>query len=940
MAYFDLIIDLVPLMSASHSPHLCVGFLFLILYHPAPPPSPPLSPTIFDTPAFAHNLVTHHLSHTTLSHTIFHTPSFTRHPWQAIFHITLSHTIFHTPSFTHHLWHTIFVTHHLSHTIFHTPLCHTPSLTHHLSHTTLSHTIFDTPLSHTIFHPPSFTHNFVTHHLWHTTLPHTTLSHTIFHTTLSHTIFDTPSFTQLCHTPSFTPLCHTPSFTHHLWHTPSFTHTIFHTPLCRPPSLTHHLSHTTFSHTIFHPPSLTHHLSHTALSPTIFDTPSFTPLCHTPSFTPLCHTPSFTHHLWHTPSFTHTHTIFHTRLCLPPPLTHHLSHTTLSPTIFDTPSLTHHLSHIFVLRCRRGTWWHPPWFHVAGVALRDIYLRLAWQVWHLLHLVARLVARARRATLRARCGTWWHPPSFYVAGMALGDIYLRLKWQAWHLLHLVACLVAARRAAPLCVAGVALCDIRLRFTWQAWHLETSTFVLHGRRGAWWHPPSFHVAAAALVALGVALGWRAAPLCVAGIALGDIHLHFAWQVWHLVTSTFVLRGRCGTWWHPPSFCVAGVALGDIHLRFAWQVWQVWQLVTSTIFHTPSFTHHLSHTSLPPTIFDTPSFTHHFVAHHLSPTIFHTQLCHTPSLTHHFVAHHLSPHHFSYTTLSHTIFHHTIFHRQLTLSHTIFRHTIFHTPLCHTPFFTHNFVTRSLSHLTFTDNFVTHTHTIFLCHPPSSPSPLQHLVLIIGRSRLVGLSGPFIFWGVAGHQNIAVGHHVPAHDAVIWRLNRCNKPTGNIPWILDQGTSWVWTSPARTGHGFEDRWAWVIFRCPGSGSLEGKKITGVAYKFPLKPQFWQLGLHIISKSSKDLPTKCCKNWGTVSTSFLPDFSWELLMLPSKWIRNPRQTKQQTVSEWIHFKTLTCKIPQSCSARNMDFPYFPLPDWPKSVCISLWWSRRCTG
>ena len=25
-----------------------------------------------------------------------------------------------------------------------------------------------------------------------------------------------------------------------------------------------------------------------------------------------------------------------------------------------------------------------------------------------------------------------------------------------------------------------------------------------------------------------------------------HLHFAWQAWHLVTSTFTLRGRRGTW----------------------------------------------------------------------------------------------------------------------------------------------------------------------------------------------------------------------------------------------------------------------------------------------------------------------------------------------------------------------------------------------------------
>ena len=36
-------------------------------------------------------------------------------------------------------------------------------------------------------------------------------------------------------------------------------------------------------------------------------------------------------------------------------------------------------------------------------------------------------------------------------------------------------------------------------------------------------------------------------------------HFAWQAWHLVTSTFASRGRRGTNSHLPSFCVAGVAL---------------------------------------------------------------------------------------------------------------------------------------------------------------------------------------------------------------------------------------------------------------------------------------------------------------------------------------------------------------------------------------------
>ena len=176
-------------------------------------------------------------------------------------------------------------------------------------------------------------------------------------------------------------------------------------------------------------------------------------------------------------------------------------------------------------------------------------------------------------------------------------------------------------AAALCVAGVALGHIHLRFAWQVWHLCTGwrawvgfrrrwcrgTFVWRSRRGTWSHPPSFCVAGVALMALGGALGsvlaGDAAALCVAGVALGHIHLRFTWQAWHLVTSTFVsrgkrctygtgwrawvsfscrwrrgtLRGRRGTWRHLPSFGVAGVALGHIHLRFAWQAWHLWYWV---------------------------------------------------------------------------------------------------------------------------------------------------------------------------------------------------------------------------------------------------------------------------------------------------------------------------------------------------------------------------
>ena len=78
-----------------------------------------------------------------------------------------------------------------------------------------------------------------------------------------------------------------------------------------------------------------------------------------------------------------------------------------------------------------------------------------------------------------------------------------------------------------------------QLAWQAWHLVTSTVTLQGRRGTYgtgsggraWFPLDAVVAAA---------------LCVAGVALGDIDLYFAWQAWHLATSTCILCGRRGTY----------------------------------------------------------------------------------------------------------------------------------------------------------------------------------------------------------------------------------------------------------------------------------------------------------------------------------------------------------------------------------------------------------
>ena len=158
-----------------------------------------------------------------------------------------------------------------------------------------------------------------------------------------------------------------------------------------------------------------------------------------------------------------------------------------------------------------------------------------------------------------------------MAGVALGDIDAHFAWQAWHLRHW-----AGSGGAP----GSQMTPWTPRlFAWEAWHLVTSTVTLRGRRGTWRHGPS---------------------LCVAGVALGDIDAHFAWQAWHLrhwagsagapgsqmtpwtprlfawqawhlVTSTVTLRGKRGTWQHGPSLCVAGVALGDMDFHFAWQAW---------------------------------------------------------------------------------------------------------------------------------------------------------------------------------------------------------------------------------------------------------------------------------------------------------------------------------------------------------------------------------
>eukprot|EP00435_Cladocopium_sp_Y103_P045672 s349_g13.t1 len=200
---------------------------------------------------------------------------------------------------------------------------------------------------------------------------------------------------------------------------------------------------------------------------------------------------------------------------------------------------------------------------------------------------------------------------FCVAGVAFGDIHLHFAWQAWHLATST-CTLCGRRGTygtqlalfRRLVPGVALGDIDL------W----------GRRGTWRHRPSLCVAGVALVTCGIqpALVMRlvrgeAAPFCVAGmalgVALGNVDLT-------LCRGRGILRRRhsvcvAGTYGaglalvtplvpgHAAPFCVAGVALGDIHLRFAWQAtfdWYTDKYNSSTAAKDPSHVRRHSQTSL--------------------------------------------------------------------------------------------------------------------------------------------------------------------------------------------------------------------------------------------------------------------------------------------------------------------------------------------------------
>ena len=142
-----------------------------------------------------------------------------------------------------------------------------------------------------------------------------------------------------------------------------------------------------------------------------------------------------------------------------------------------------------------------------------------------------------------------------------------------------------RHASCFCVAGVALDNIDLPFAWQAWHLATSTCLLRGRRGTYGTGLDLVAHLVPLVARDIA------PLCVAGVALGDIDL---------------------------PFCVAGVAPSHIHAAYAWQAWHLLTHNSFTHITCTQLCH--THTQL---IY---AHTHNFVTHtHLLRNILSNYWC---------------------------------------------------------------------------------------------------------------------------------------------------------------------------------------------------------------------------------------------------------------------------------------------------------------------------
>ena len=204
--------------------------------------------------------------------------------------------------------------------------------------------------------------------------------------------------------------------------------------------------------------------------------------------------------------------------------------------------------------------WHLWHWAGSGGALGPVALGwLRWRAWAGVDGVdAVAFCVAGLALLR-------HPPYFHVAGVALKALGW-LRWRAW-------AGVDAVDAAAFCVAGVPLGDMDLHLAWQAWHLVTWMVTLRGRHGTYgaglalvarlgrWHWAGSGGALGPGLALVARLG-RSGRGGRRGFLRG--------RRGTFETSTLLSRGRRGTWWHGSSLCVAGVAL----MALGWLRWRAW------------------------------------------------------------------------------------------------------------------------------------------------------------------------------------------------------------------------------------------------------------------------------------------------------------------------------------------------------------------------------
>ena len=216
--------------------------------------------------------------------------------------------------------------------------------------------------------------------------------------------------------------------------------------------LTHNSTHTQLAHIQLNSHNLLTHttqLTHNLLTYHTYNLSSYNLLKHNSTHTQLAHTYNLSSYNWLTHNSTHTHNLLtcnsnnstHTQLAHMQLNSHNLSSHNL---------LTHNLPYSYITHTHTHTRVIKQLVHThTQLVLPDIHLR-------------------------DRRGTWRHPPSFHVAGVALGHIHIRFTWQAWHLRHW-----AGSGGAP----GSQLTPWTPRlFAWQAWHLVTSTFTLRGRRG--------------------------------------------------------------------------------------------------------------------------------------------------------------------------------------------------------------------------------------------------------------------------------------------------------------------------------------------------------------------------------------------------------------------------------------------------------------------------